>query len=48
MGTRAMNRFDLYELCVQAPDSCARFVDALLDGEPATIEIGRASCRERV
>jgi len=37
MGTRAMNRFDLYELCVQAPDSCARFVDALLDGEPATI-----------
>ena len=36
-SARAMNRFDLYELCVQAPALSARFVDALLGGEPAVI-----------
>lgn len=37
MGTRAINKYDLYELCVQSPEMSARFVDALLGGAPATI-----------
>lgn len=36
-STRAINRFDLYELCVQAPGMSARFVDALLGGAGAVI-----------
>jgi len=34
---RILNKYDLYELCVQSPEMSARFVDALLGGEPATI-----------
>ncbi len=36
-AARVVNRFDLYELCVQAPRMSARFIDALLGGEPAVI-----------
>ncbi|CAE7803685.1 lipB, partial [Symbiodinium necroappetens] len=37
VGERALNKYDLYELCVQSPEMSARFVDALLGGKPATI-----------
>lgn len=36
-STRAISRFDLYELCVQAPSMSAKFVDALLGGEASVI-----------
>jgi len=31
------NKYDLYEMCVQAPEMSARFLDALLGGEPSLV-----------
>jgi len=32
LGARAVNRYDLYELCVQSPDAEARFIEAVHAG----------------